>query len=95
MGRGWKQQFRESDSDSGSDSGPSPGFMILGSVLMTWISPDKGPWENLVVVDPSRVASVFTSAHKGPQGRQTQQAEQRQDARRLLAGCPELARRLP
>ena len=95
MRRSWKQQFRESDSDSGSDSDSSPGSMILGSALMTWISPDKGPWENLVMFDPSSVASVFTSAHKGRKGRQTQQAEQRQDARRLLAGCPELARKLP
>ena len=68
--------------------------MILGSVLMTWISPDKGPWENLVMFDPSSVASVFTSDHKGPPGRQTQQAEQRQDARRLPAGCPEVAGKL-
>ena len=50
---------------------------LLQFALMAVISPDKGPWENLVVFDPSSVASVFTSAHKGPQGRQTQQAEQR------------------
>ena len=61
---------------------------------MAMISPDKGPWENLVVFDPSSVASVLTSDHKGPQGRQTQQAEQRQDARRLPAGCPEVAGKL-
>ena len=67
---------------------------LLQFVLMAMISPDKGPWKNLVVFDPSSVASVFTSAHKGPQGRQTQQAEQRQDARRLPAGCPEVAGKL-
>ena len=67
---------------------------LLQFVLMAMISPDKGPWENLVVFDPSSVASVFTSDHKGPQGRQTQQAEQRQDARRLPAGCPEVAGKL-
>ena len=94
MRRSWKQQFRESDSDSGNDSDSSPGSMMLGSVLMTWINPDKGPGENLVVFDPSSAASVFTSDHKGPQGRQTQQAEQRQDARRLPAGCPEVAGKL-
>ena len=88
MRRGWKQQFRESDSDSGSDSEPSPESMILGSVLMTWISPDKGPWENLVVFDPSRVASVFTSAHKGPQ-------IVTDPAGRTAAGCTQTAGRLP
>ena len=67
---------------------------LLQFVLMAMISPDKGLWENLVVFDPSSVASVFTSDHKGPQGRQTQQAEQRQDARRLPAGCPEVAGKL-
>ena len=67
---------------------------LLQFVLMAMISPDKGLWKNLVVFDPSSVASVFTSNHKGPQGRQTQQAEQRQDARRLPAGCPEVAGKL-
>ena len=67
---------------------------LLQFVLMAMISPDKGPWENLVVFDPSSVASVLTSDHKGPQGRQTQQAEQRQDGRRLPAGCPEVAGKL-
>ena len=67
---------------------------LLQFVLMAMISPDKGPWKNLVVFDPSSVASVFTSDHKGPPGRQTQQAEQRQDARRLPAGCLEVAGKL-
>ena len=67
---------------------------LLQFVLMAMISQDKGPWKNLVVFDPSSVASVFTSDYKGPQGRQTQQAEQRQDARRLPAGCPEVAGKL-
>ena len=88
MRRGWKQQFRESDSDSGSDPEPSPESMILGSALMTWISPDKGPWENLVMFDPSSLASVFTSAHKGPQ-RATDPAG------RTAAGCTQTAGRLP
>ena len=67
---------------------------LLQFVLMAMISRDKGPWKNLVVFDPSSVASVFTSDHKGPPGRQTQQAEQRQDAHRLPAGCPEVAGKL-
>ena len=67
---------------------------LLQFVSLAMICPDKGPWKNLVVFDPSSVASVFTSAHKGPQGRQTQQAEQRQDARRLPAGCLEVAGKL-
>ena len=67
---------------------------LLQFVVMAMISPDMGPWKNLVVFDPSSVASVFTSDHKGPPGRQTQQAEQRQDARRLPAGCPEVAGKL-
>ena len=67
---------------------------LLQFVSMAMICLDKGPWKNLVVFDPSSVASVFTSAHKGPQGRQTQQAEQRQDARRLPAGCLEVAGKL-
>ena len=67
---------------------------LLQFVSMAMICLDKGPWKNLVVFDPSSVASVFTSDHKGPPGRQTQQAEQRQDARRLPAGCPEVAGKL-
>ena len=67
---------------------------LLQFVSLAMICPDKGPWKNLVVFDPSSVASVFTSDHKGPPGRQTQQAEQRQDARRLPAGCPEVAGKL-
>ena len=67
---------------------------LLQFVLMAMISPDEGFWKNLVVFDPSSVASVFTADHKGPPGRQTQQAEQRQDARRLPAGCPEVAGKL-
>ena len=67
---------------------------LLQFVSSAMICPDKGPWKNLVVFDPSSVASVFTSDHKGPPGRQTQQAEQRQDARRLPAGCPEVAGKL-
>ena len=50
---------------------------LLQFVLMAMISPDKGPWKNLVVFDPSSAASVFTSDHKGPQGRQTQATARR------------------